>query len=151
MVSILVPITQKWRDELKKLTEAAKQKSNNSYTNVTAYQLPPCSRQGEKPPQSRGGELPPPSRQGSQHGERVQTRLGTRDGNRPPPIPEQQQYQHIAPYPDNENQVTYINYILRIPCGRSRGGALGAHKPPLVTKNILLLKKKKTSTTYKQI
>ena len=102
-VPLSVPITQKWKDELRKLTEAAKIKSNNNYTNMTSYQLPPGSRQGERPPPSRSGEVPPsrdgerppPSRQlVSRQSEKLNARLGTRDGlQRPHPTPDQQQYQ----------------------------------------------------------
>lgn len=74
----LVPITQRWREELKKFTEASGIKSKNPYTNTTSYQVPPSrngSRQGERPSPSRGHELPnpfkngekPPSRQGEQN------------------------------------------------------------------------------------
>lgn len=118
MFPLLVPVTHTWREEMKKLMQAAKIKSNNNYTNVTAYQLPPGSRQGERPPPSRSGEalVPPsrdgqrlpPSRQASRQSERLMGRLGTRDGQRPPAIPEQQQYQHIVAYPDNEHQVCSI-------------------------------------------
>ena len=108
-----MPITQTWRDELIKLTAAANLKTNN-YTNVTAYQLPPGSRQGDRPPPSRNGEVPPsrngerppPSRQASRQGERLQSRLGSRQGQKRAPIQEEHNYQHIVPYPDNENQVS---------------------------------------------
>ena len=78
LLDVLVPITQRWREELKKFTEASGIKSKNPYTNTTSYQVPPSrngSRQGERPPPSRGHELPnpfkngekPPSRQGEQN------------------------------------------------------------------------------------
>lgn len=114
----LVPITQTWREELKRFTEAAGFKSKNPYTNTTSYQVPPSrqgSRQGERPPPSRGREFPPPSRNGekpssrngeippSRNGEKPPTRQGeSRLGERPSLLQQGLPMQHIAPESDSD-------------------------------------------------
>ncbi|EDO46545.1 predicted protein [Nematostella vectensis] len=116
----LVPITFTWREELRKLAEAAgvkREVSKNPYTITKAYQMPPVSRQGsrmdDRPPPSRNGELPPPSRGGERM---LPSRQMSRQGDVPPPsrqgvppsrqgVPPYQddrQLQHIVEYPDNE-------------------------------------------------
>ena len=120
MPSISVPITQTWREELRKLTEAAGIKSKNPYTNTKSYQVPPSrqgSRQGERPPPSRGQELPPPSRNGekplsrngekppSRNGEKPPSRQGeSRQGDRS--LPQSIPLQHIAADSDSDLTVS---------------------------------------------
>ena len=120
MLSISVPITQTWREELRKLSEAAGIKSKNPYTNTKSYQVPPSrqgSRQGERPPPSRGQELPPPSRNGekplsrngekppSRNGEKPPSRQGeSRQGDRP--LPQSIPLQHIAADSDSDLTVS---------------------------------------------
>lgn len=120
MLSISVPITQTWREELRKLTEAAGIKSKNPYTNTKSYQVPPSrqgSRQGERPPPSRGQELPPPSRNGekppsrngekppSRYGEKPPSRQGeSRQGDRP--LPQSLPLQHITADSDSDLTVS---------------------------------------------
>lgn len=110
-----VPITQTWREELKKFTEAAGIKSKNPYTNTTSYQVPPSrqgSRQGEWRPPSRGHELPPPSRNGekppSRSGEKPPSRNGekllSRNGEKPP----SRHMQHITADSDSDLTVSGI-------------------------------------------
>lgn len=122
----LVPITQTWREELRKLTEAAGIKSKNPYTNTKSYQVPPSrqgSRQGERPPPSRGQELPPPSRNGekppsrngekppSRYGEKPPSRQGeSRQGDRP--LPQSLPLQHIAA--DSDSDLTMLNMLINI-------------------------------------
>ncbi|KXJ20984.1 Protein TBATA [Exaiptasia diaphana] len=114
----LVPITQTWREELRKLTEAAGLKTKNPYTLTNAYQGP-GSRQGERP-RTRSGEVPP-----SRNGERnIQSRMMSRESNRPMtqqgerpgsqmiqrpptqqearPIGQDRPLEHITLFPDNE-------------------------------------------------
>jgi len=124
-----VPITQTWREELKRFTEAAGFKSKNPYTNTTSYQVPPSrqgSRQGERPPPSRGLEFPPPSRNGekppsrngelppSRNGEKPPSRQGeSRLGERPLLSRQGLPMQHIAPESDNDLAVSDIHFLLR--------------------------------------
>lgn len=109
-----VPITQRWREELKRFTEATGIKTKNPYTNTTSYQVPPSrqgSRQGEQPPPSRGRDLPPPSRNGekppSQNGEKPPTRQGeSRQGERPSILQQGLPLQHIAAESDADLTVS---------------------------------------------
>lgn len=129
LLYFVVPITQTWREELKRFTEAAGFKSKNPYTNTTSYQVPPSrqgSRQGERPPPSRGREFPPPSRNGekppsrngeippSRNGEKPPTRQGeSRLGERPSLLQQGLPMQHIAPESDSDLAVSDINFLLR--------------------------------------
>lgn len=116
----LVPITQTWREELRKLTEAAGIKSKNPYTNTTSYQVPPSrqgSRQGERPPPSRGRELPPPSRNGekppSRNGEKPPSRQGeSRQGERPSMLQQGLPMQHITA--ESDGDLTMLNMLINI-------------------------------------
>ena len=57
-----VPITQTWRDELAKLTEAAGLRKRHPVISKTGLLQPPGSRQSERPVASRegvNGEVPP--------------------------------------------------------------------------------------------
>lgn len=112
----LVPITQTWREELKKFTEAAGIKSKNPYTNTTSYQVPPSrqgSRQGERHSPSRGRELPPPSRNGekppSRNGENPSSRQGDRPGSM---LRQNLPMQHIAA--ESETDLTMLNMLINI-------------------------------------
>ena len=103
-----VPITQTWREELKRLTDATGLKTKSQYTNTTAFQLPPSrqgSRHADRPPPSRGGEIPP-----SRNGEKAPSRLDSRMAERPSMSRhgarfDERPLQHIAPYPDGESMV----------------------------------------------
>lgn len=124
LLYFVVPITQTWREELKRFTEAAGIKSKNPYTNTTSYQVPPSrqgSRQGERPPPSRGRELPPPSRNGekppsrngemppSRNGEKPPSRQGeSRQGERASMSRQGLPMQHIAPESDSDLTVSDV-------------------------------------------
>lgn len=124
----LVPITETWREELRKLTEASGIKSKNRYTNTTSYQVPPSrqgSRQGERPPPSRGGMLPPSSRNGekppsrngeippSRNGMKPPSRMGqSRQGDRPSLLRQELPLQHIAA--DTDSDLTMYNMLVNI-------------------------------------
>lgn len=118
----LVPITQRWREELKKFTEATGIKNKNPYTNTTSYQVPLSrqgSRQGERPPPSRGRDLPPPSRNGekppSRNGEKPPSRSGEKPSSWQGELPMVRQglpLQHIAP--ESDADLTVLNMLIDI-------------------------------------
>lgn len=101
---ISVPITQRWREELKRFTEASGIKSKNPYTNTTSYQVPPTrqgSRQGERPPPSRSQEVPkngekPPSRGGEKPPSRNGEKPPSRQGDMPSGLKQGLPLQHIT-------------------------------------------------------
>ena len=112
-----VPITQKWREELKRFTEATGIKSKNPYTNTTSYQVPPSrqgSRQGEQPPPSRGHELPPPSRNGEKPPSRNGEKPPSRQGDRPSMLQQGLSLQHITAESDADLTVSDTDSKLKI-------------------------------------
>lgn len=111
---VSVPITQRWREELKRFTEASGIKSKNPYTNTTSYQVPPTrqgSRQGERPPPSRGQELPkngekPPSRGGEKPPSRNGEKPPSRQGDMPSGLKQGLPLQHITSESDADLTVS---------------------------------------------
>lgn len=116
----LVPITQRWREELKRFTEASGIKSKNPYTNTTSYQVPPArqgSRQGERPPPSRGQELPkngekPPSRGGEKPPSRNGEKPPSRQGDMPSGLKQGLPLQHITS--ESDADLTVLNMLIDI-------------------------------------
>ena len=102
-MAISVPVTDAWRDELRRLTEALgllpKEQEQQQQLQMQQQQQ---QQETERPrtrtmysPQT-GRLIPPPSRAMS----RAQTRSGSRQSQRGYPP-----FQHIAQEPDNENMV----------------------------------------------